>query len=121
MINSHGRSSNKRARYTYYLDRTRRPSDIRLDILDTLNPPLNLQNTEELLARLADTSWWTEYSQRLPAAQQAIFGKYTIDDAAEKTAALIKKVFEQGSFGADATAVRLRPEAGRIIKRLLTS
>ena len=117
MINSHGRYSNKRARYTYYLDRSRRPDDIRLDILETINPPLNLQNTEEILARLADTSWWAEYSQRLPAAQQAIFGRYTIDDAAEKTATLIKRVFEQGSFGADTTAVRLRPEAGRIIKK----
>ena len=116
MITPHGQSSNRRARYTYFLDRTRRPSDIRLDILETVNPPLNLQNTEELLARFADTDWWAEYSRRLPTAQQAIFGNYTIDDAAEKTAALIKKVFEQGTFGVDTTAVRLRPEAGRILK-----
>lgn len=105
-----------RARYSYYLKQTPANDNIHLDILESLNSPLDLQNTEALLERFSDGAWWEEYTRRLPAVQHAIFGNYTIDDAAEKTAQLIKRVFEQESFGEATTAVRLRPEAGRVVK-----
>lgn len=111
-----GRFVGKRARYTCYLERTPGKNDMCLDILESLNSPVDLQNTEALLERFSDGAWWAEYSRRLPAVQQAIFGNYTIDGAAEKTAQLIKRVFEQETFGEATTAVRLRPEAGRVVK-----
>lgn len=114
MIYYKGRRQNKRDRYTRFLNRNCRKNDIRLDILETLNPPLDLQNTQGILDRFADKVWWAEYRRRLPAVQQAVFGNYVVEDAAEKTAQLIRKVFNQGTFGEDAVAARLRPEAGRI-------
>lgn len=120
MVFYRGRLYGKRARYTCYLDRPLGKSDMRLDILESLNSPLDLQNTEALLERFSDGAWWAEYTRRLPAVQQAIFGNYAIDGAAEKTAQLIKRVFEQESFGEATTAVRLRPEAGRVVKSART-
>lgn len=116
MVCKGGKPVGERAHYSYYLEQTPANDNIHLDILESLNSPLDLQNTEALLERFSDGAWWEEYTRRLPAVQHAIFGNYTIDDAAEKTAQLIKRVFEQESFGEATTAVRLRPEAGRVVK-----
>lgn len=114
MIYYKGRRHNNRGRYTRFFNREYRKDDIRLDILETLNPPVDLQNTQAILDKFADNAWWAEYHRQLPAVQRAVFGSYLVEGAAERTAQLIRKVFSQGTFGEDAVAARLRPEAGRI-------
>ena len=114
MIYYKGRRHNNRGRYTRFLNRDCNKDDIRLDILETLNPPIDLQDTQRILDKFTDQTWWTEYYRQLPTVQQTVFGNYIVEGAAERTSQLIKKVFSQGTFGEDAVAVRLRPEAGRI-------
>lgn len=114
MIYYKGRRHNSRGRYTRLLNRECCKDDIRLDILETLNPPVDLQDTQRILDKFADRTWWAEYYRQLPTAQQAVFGNYIVEGAAERTSQLIKKVFSQGTFGEDTVAARLRPEAGRI-------
>lgn len=111
-----GRRKGKRARYTVYLERQSNGDNIALDILELLNQPVNLQDTEKILGRIHSEDWWAEYRLRLPAVQKKVFGDYDIDNAPQKTAQLIRRVFSEGTFGEDTAAVRLRPEAGRIVK-----
>ena len=113
-----GRLEGKRNQYTVYLknnDSQRR--DINVEILGRLNPPVNLQDTEKILERIYDQDWWMAYQQRLPLIQKSIFGDYDINNAAERTAELLLRVFEKGTFGDAAAAVRLRPEFGKLVKR----
>lgn len=111
-----GRTKGKRARHTVYLERQSNGNNIALDILELLNPPVNLQDTKNILARIYSEDWWTGYRLRLPTVQKKVFGDYDIDNASQKTAQLIRRVFSEGTFGEDTAAVRLRPEAGRIVK-----
>lgn len=104
-----GVDAGKRKRYTVYLERQGNGDNICIDILEQINPPVNLQDTEAVLERMNNTSWWKDYTCRLPVAQRRIFGDYTIEDATEKTAQLIKNVFSYGTFGEDVAAVRVRP------------
>ena len=115
-----GRTKGKRARYIVYLERQRNGDNIGVDILESLNSPVNIQDTENILERISDEGWWSQYRKRLPAAQKAIFGDYDIDHAAEKTAQLIRRVFEKETFGEDTAAVRLRPEYGQIVRKART-
>lgn len=67
-------------------------------------------DTKGILDRITSNEWWNDYNKRLPGAQKSIFGDYSIDDAPEKTAELIMRVFENNTFGKDAVGVQLRPE-----------
>lgn len=84
--------------------------DICVDIIKTLNPPLDLENTSAILQRMHNKKWWEEYSEKLPQCQKNIFDDYMIDGAAQKTAHYIIKILTKGSLEEDAEAVRLRPE-----------
>lgn len=119
-VHIHGNWLNDGSRsYTYFLpDQTPNPkvaAKLPTRIMDVLNPPLNLLDTEGILDRINSREWWNDYAARLPSVQKSIFGDYSIDDAPERTAGLIMKVFEKNSFGNDAAAVRIRPEYGNII------
>ena len=120
MVFRGGRAKGKRARYTVYLERQRNGDNIGVDILESLNSPVNIQDTENILARISDEDWWAQYRKRLPAAQKTVFGDYDIDHAAEKTAQLIRRVFEKETFGENTAAVRLRPEYGHIVRKART-
>lgn len=112
-----GRVTGKRSRHTVYLknnDPQRR--DINVEIVETLNPPVNLQDTEKILERIYDRDWWRAYQQRLPGIQKSIFGDYDMNNAAERTAELVLRVFERETFGDAVAAVRLRPEFGNLVK-----
>lgn len=112
-----GRSTGKRARYSMSLERLSQKDEIDIKILQTLNPPVNLQDTDKLLERIDNHDWWMEYRRRLPETQKSIFGDYDMNNAAERTAELVLRVFEKGTFGDAVAAVRLRPEFGNLVKR----
>lgn len=100
--------------YTYFLPgQTPNPkvaAKLPTRIMDVLNPPINIMDTQGIMNRINSSEWWSDYNKRLPGAQKSIFGDYSIDDAPEKTAGLIMRVFEKNTFGKDAVGVRLRPE-----------
>ena len=84
--------------------------DMCVDILTTINPPIDLLETDKLLERMNSPDWWRAYQQALPAAQKAIFGEYEIEGAAARAARLLVRITGTGSFGNDVAALRLRPE-----------
>lgn len=110
-----GKRKKRLGGHKVYLPGNFTSDNICIDILDQLNPPVNLMDTSAILDRMDDTSWWTDYTARLPTAQKNIFGDYCIDGAASKTAALLVRAVTHGTFGEDADAVRLRPEYGTLV------
>lgn len=118
LIHKGGRVFGKLDKYTAYLPGYFKDQHVCVDILEQLNPPVNLMDTQAVLERVHDAAWWVTYAQRLPTAQKIIFGDYEIDGAAAKTARLLVRIFGRGSFGEDAVAVRLRPEYGELVRFL---
>lgn len=110
-----GKRKKRLGGHKVYLPGNFTSDNICIDILDQLNPPVNLMDTSAILDRMDDTSWWTDYTARLPTAQKNTFGDYCIDGAASKTAALLVRAVTHGTFGEDADAVRLRPEYGTLV------
>lgn len=104
-----GVDAGKYKQYTAYMERQENGDNICIDILEQINPPLNLQDTDAVLERMNNIAWWKDYERRLPVAQKSIFGDYLIEGASEKTAQLIRHVFEDGTFGKDVAAVRVYP------------
>ncbi len=111
-----GVSRKKLGSHKIYLPGNFMGENVCVDILDQLNPPINLMDTAAILDRMENHSWWSDYAARLPVAQKNIFGDYCIDNAASRTAALLVRAVTHGSFGADVEAVRLRPEYGRLVQ-----
>ena len=102
------------SKYTAYCPGYFKNEHVCVDILNLINPPINLMDTESILERFYDKTWWSVYRQKLSAAQKTIFIDYDIQGAAHKTAKLLLKVFARGSFGDDAVSVSLRPEYGSL-------
>lgn len=116
-----GKPRKKLGGHKSYLPGNFAGENVCVDILDQLNPPLNLMDTPAILDRMENRSWWSDYAARLPAAQKNIFGDYCIDNAASRTAALLVRAVTHGSFGPDAEAVRLRPEFGALVQRCVAA
>lgn len=98
-----------------YMPSSSIPSTMCHDILNYVVSPINLLDTQTILQKMSDTSWWDAYRRNLPQMQKNIFGNYTIDGAAEKATRQIIRVFGRKSFGDDIAAIRLRPEYARLI------
>ena len=111
-----GVSRKKLGSHKIYLPGNFPGDNVCVDILEYLNPPINLMDTSAILDRMENHSWWSDYAARLPAGQKNIFGDYCIDNAASKTATLLVRAITHGTFGADADAVRLRPEYGTLVQ-----
>lgn len=102
--------------YNYYMPARDVPRSVCHDILEIAASPIDLMNTEALLQRMSDSSWWEGYRARLPQAQKTIFGEYIIEGAPQKAASQILRAFGRKSFGNDAAAVRLKPEYASLLK-----
>lgn len=105
-----GSTIGTRDNYKYYMPHHFKGRHVCVDILEQLNPPVNLLDTQAILERMENDIFWTAYRQKLPPAQKNIFGEYIIEGAAERAAKLLLRAFAKGSFGKDTAAVRLRPE-----------
>lgn len=116
LIHFGGRTLGKLDKFTAYLPRYFKGQHVCKDILEQINPPVNLMDSQAVLQRMHDSTWWSSYVQCLPTAQKNIFGDYCIEGAAVKTARLFVRAFSRGSFGEDAVAVSLRPEYGKLVK-----
>lgn len=97
-------------KYTRYMPGHYKGGHVCVDIIQNINPPLDLLDTNAVLDRISDESWWISYAQGLPDAQKTIFGDYAISGAASKTARLLIRACGHGSFGEDVTTIGLRPE-----------
>ena len=70
----------------------------------------DIQDTESLVHAMHSEEVWKTYEARLPETRKHAFGDYCIEGAAQKTALLILKAFRQGTFGKDASMIRIKPE-----------
>lgn len=69
---------------------------------------VNINDRARILLLLENIDFWQRYGKALPAVQKNVFGDYTIEGAAQKTAILLLKALAKGSMGEDVLALRPR-------------
>ncbi|WP_291325443.1 hypothetical protein [Desulfovibrio sp. UCD-KL4C] len=68
----------------------------------------DLENTANILKAINSENFWNSYSKRLPEIQKIAFGDYTLEDPEIKTSKLILRAFIKGSFGMDASIIKIK-------------
>lgn len=70
----------------------------------------DIQDTARIVDAIHSEAHWSDFERRLDCARHIAFGDYCLEEAAGKTAALILRAWQKGTFGPDASAVRIRRE-----------